>query len=35
MFLVCSESCGVKLKTVLEKEIATGKLFESVQSELQ
>ena len=35
MFLVCSESCGIKLKTALEKEIATGKLFESVQPELQ
>jgi hypothetical protein len=34
MFLVCSESCGKKLKTVLEKEISIGKLFESVQPEL-
>jgi hypothetical protein len=31
MFLVCSESCGKKLKKVLENEISIGKMFESVQ----
>ena len=31
MFLVCSEGCGQKLKTVLEKEISLGKMFETVQ----
>jgi len=35
MFLVCSESCGKKLKAVLQKEISVGKLFETVQEELQ
>jgi hypothetical protein len=34
MFLVCSESCGKKLKTTMQKEIAVGKLFETVQDEL-
>jgi hypothetical protein len=31
MFLVCSEGCGEKLKSVLEKEISLGKMFETVQ----
>jgi hypothetical protein len=31
MFLVCSEGCGKKLKRVLEKEISSGKMFETVQ----
>ena len=31
MFLVCSEGCGKKLKSVLEKEITTGKMFETVK----
>ena len=31
MFLVCSEGCGKKLKSVLEKEISLGKMFETVQ----
>ena len=31
MFLVCSEKCGQKLKHVLEKEIALGKMFNAVQ----
>ena len=31
MFLVCSETCGQKLKRVLEKEIALGKIFKAVQ----
>ena len=31
MFLVCSEGCGKKLKNVLEKEIALGKMFEAVR----
>jgi len=35
MFLVCSESCGKKLNASLQKEISVGKLFESVQDELQ
>jgi len=30
MFLVCSEGCGKKLKSVLEKEISLGKMFETV-----
>jgi hypothetical protein len=30
MFLVCSEGCGKKLKRVLEKEISSGKMFETV-----
>ena len=30
MFLVCSLSCGKKLKNVLEKEISLGKIFETV-----
>ncbi len=30
MFLVCSERCGKKLKRVLEKEISSGKMFETV-----
>ena len=34
MFLVCCESCAEKLKTVLEKEISIGKVFESVQPDL-
>ncbi len=34
MFLVCSESCGKKLKNVLEKEISLGKMFETVQYEI-
>ncbi len=34
MFLVCSESCGKKLKTVLEKGISLGKMFETVQDEI-
>jgi len=35
MFLVCSESCGKKLKSVLEKEISLGKMFETVRDEIQ
>jgi hypothetical protein len=31
MFLVCSEGCCKKLKRVLEKEISSGKMFETVQ----
>ena len=31
MFLVCSEGCGKKLKSVLENEISLGKIFETVQ----
>ena len=31
MFLVCSEDCANKLKSVLEKEISLGKMFETVQ----
>mgnify|MGYP003565864484 CR=1 FL=1 len=31
MFLVCSERCGRKLKSVLEKEISVAKMFERVQ----
>ncbi len=31
MFLVCSEGCGKKLKSVLQKEISLGKMFETVQ----
>ena len=31
MFLVCSEDCSDKLKRVLEKEIALGKIFKAVQ----
>ena len=34
MFLVCSESCGRKLKNLLEKEISRGEIFESVQDEI-
>ena len=34
MFLVCSENCGKKLKTILQKEISVGKLFETVQDEI-
>ena len=30
MFLVCSEGCGKKLKTVLENEISLGKMFETI-----
>ena len=30
MFLVCSQSCGKKLKKVLEKEISLGKIFETI-----
>ena len=30
MLLVCSLSCGKKLKNVLEKEISVGKIFETV-----
>jgi hypothetical protein len=30
MFLVCSEACGKKLKSVLEKEISLGKMFKTV-----
>jgi len=30
MFLLCSLSCGKKLKNVLEKEISLGKMFETV-----
>jgi hypothetical protein len=30
MFLVCSEDCANKLKSVLEKEITLGKMFETV-----
>ena len=33
MFLVCSESCGQKLKKVLEKEISLGKMFETIHDE--
>ena len=31
MFLVCSEGCGEKLKSVLENAISLGKMFETVQ----
>ena len=31
MFLVCSEECGQNLKSVLEKEISLGKMFETVR----
>jgi hypothetical protein len=31
MFLVCSERCGQKLMSVLEKEISLGKMFETVR----
>src|SRR5210317_2340036 len=31
MFLVCSEGCGEKLKSVLEKEISLGAMFETVR----
>ena len=31
MFLVCSEGCGKELKSVLEKEISLGKMFETVR----
>ena len=31
MFLVCSEGCGKKLKSVLKKEISIGKMFETVR----
>lgn len=34
MFLVCSESCAIKLKNVLEKEISLGKIFDSVNFEV-
>ena len=30
MFLVCSKSCGEKLKSALEKEISLGKMFKTV-----
>ena len=33
MFLVCSKSCGKKLKTVLEKEISIGEMFKKVWHE--
>ena len=33
MFLLCSEECGKKLKSVLEKEISSGKMFGTVQFE--
>ena len=33
MFLVCSEACGKKLKSVLEKEISLGKMFKTVWSD--
>lgn len=31
MFLICSERCSKNLKSVLEKEISLGKIFETVQ----
>ena len=31
MFLVCSEGCGKELKSVLEKELSLGKMFETVR----
>jgi hypothetical protein len=31
MFLVCSEKCGKKLKSVLENEISLGKMFDTVR----
>jgi hypothetical protein len=31
MFLVCSEGCGTELKSVLEKEISLGAMFETVR----
>ena len=31
MFLLCSERCGKNLKDILEKEVATGPLFESIR----
>ncbi len=34
MFLVCSESCGKKLKKILTNEISLGKMFETVQDEI-
>ena len=33
MFLVCSKGCSKKLRNVLEKEIALGKVFENYQNE--
>ena len=33
MFLVCSEKCVKKLKNILEKEISSGEMFESVLSD--
>jgi hypothetical protein len=33
MFLVCSEACGKKLKSVLEKEISLGIMFKRVWSD--
>ncbi len=33
MFLVCSKGCGKKLKKILEKEISSGKMFNSVWRE--
>ncbi len=32
MFLVCSEKCGSELKRALEKEIAIGALFDTVET---
>jgi hypothetical protein len=31
MFLVCSERCGIKLKSVLEEELSLGEMFETVK----
>ena len=33
MFLVCSKSCGEKLKSALEKEISLGTMFKTVRYE--
>jgi len=33
MFLVCSEKCATKLKNILEKEISSGKMFNTVIDE--
>jgi hypothetical protein len=33
MLLLCSEECGNELKSVLDKEIASGKIFESFNFE--
>lgn len=34
MFLLCSESCGEALKAILEKEVESGMLFDTVRDDL-